>query len=75
MSIKAGDTVFFLFKDKVREAQVIEKVTTETYCTSYANVATTINYEIDNNPAGSQYTKRFSEGELFKTKEELLNSL
>lgn len=32
-------------------------------------------YDIDKNPCGARYTDRFSEYELFKTKEELLQTL
>lgn len=34
-----------------------------------------IKYTLHNNPSGSQYTKIFEESELFKTKEELIDSL
>jgi hypothetical protein len=41
----------------------------------FYTTSTSITYTISNNPAGSQFTKRFLEDELFETKEELAKSL
>lgn len=63
------DKCFFLMLDAVREA-VICRIET-------SNVVgeTNVIYTIDKNPAGSQYTKRLLESEVFETKQELLDSL
>lgn len=73
--LKPGDTAYFMFKDKVREATVLEKTTVESYMPSYCNTTTKITYEIDSNPVGSQYTRIFQEGELFSSKQSLIDSL
>ena len=64
-----NDKCFFMMCDAVREA-VIERIET-------SNVIgqSDVIYTIDENPAGSQYTKRLLEHEVFETKQDLLDSL
>lgn len=64
-----GNKCYFLMLDKVREA-VIEEIETRN-----VQGQSNIIYTIDKNPAGSQYTKRLLEHEIFKTKQDLLDSL
>lgn len=64
-----GDYCYLLMLDAVREA-TIERIET-----SRVRGQKSIIHTIDMNPAGSQYTKRFLEKELFATKQDLLDSL
>ena len=64
-----GDECYFLMCNKVNEA-VVEQIQT-----SNSNLQSSIIYKIEENPAGTQYTKLFLEHELFKTKQDLLDSL
>lgn len=64
-----NDKCFFIMLNAVREA-LIERIET-------SNVIgqSDVIYTIDKNPAGSQYTKRLLEYEVFDTKQALLDSL
>lgn len=64
-----NDKCYFLMNDAVREA-IIERIETST-----VQGQSDVIYTIDNNPAGSQYTKRLLEHEVYKTKMDLLDSL
>lgn len=64
------DKVFFLFKDAVRQA-TIKSIDISIAHESEINIT----YTIKKNPAGSMYTLRFDECELFSTKQGLLESL
>jgi hypothetical protein len=55
--------------DAVKEA-VIERIET-----SNLQGQTDVIYTIDENPAGSQYTKRLLEQEVYETKQDLLDAL
>ena len=73
--LDVGDEVFFIQNSKVYTTQ-IKTVFTDTKENSYSGIATSVHYEIERNPAGSQYTTRgFDDTELFKTKQELLETL
>ena len=64
-----GDYGYFLFQSKVRKQKItaIEiRVTVDGH---------SIDYLINTNPCGNQYTRYFRENLIFKTKEELLESL
>lgn len=63
------DKCYFLMDNKVNEAE-IEKVETRNMFG-----VSSVFYIINENPAGSQYTTRFSESELFATKQDLLDTL
>ena len=63
------DKCYFLMHGKVRESriQAIDILINESGNHSY--------YHVDNNPAGGQYTTRFSDNDIFNSKEDLLKSL
>lgn len=60
---------WFLTTNQVRRA-TIESITIS--CNS---AYPRITYHVKDNPAGSQYTKSFSEDEIFATKQDLLASM
>ncbi len=73
--LNIGDKVFFLQCNKVYTTE-ITNIVTKTELNSFGVVGTTNHYVIAQNPAGSQYSKSgFTENELFKTKQELLDTL
>jgi hypothetical protein len=63
------DKCYFLMRDAVREA-IIERIET-------INVQgqSDVIYIINENPAGTQYTKRLLEREVYETKQDLLAAL
>ena len=63
------DKCYFLMCNAVREA-TIERIETRN-----AQGQSDVIYTIDENPAGTQYTKRLLEHEVYKTKKDLLESL
>jgi hypothetical protein len=63
------DRCYFLMCDAVREA-VIERIET-----SNLQGQTDVIYTIEENPAGSQYTKRLLEHEVYETIHDLLDAL
>lgn len=67
--LNIGDKCFFLMLDAVREAKIEEIEARVDFS------ETSIIYTIDENTAGSQYTKRLLDSEVFPTKQDLLNSL
>lgn len=64
-----NDKCYFLMGNMVNQA-VIERIET-----SNVKGQSSVIYTIDRNPQGTQYTKRLSEHEVFKTKQDLLDSL
>lgn len=68
--LNINDTCFFLTQNMVRESE-IESIS----ISAYSNLDIRISYMVKKNPAGSQYTTRFDENDIFKTKEDLLKSL
>ena len=70
-----GDEVFFIQNSKIHTTEIAE-IDTKTRVNSYSGLDTHCYYTISVNPAGSQYTVRgFTDTELFKTKQELLETL
>ena len=67
--LDVGSTAFFMCLNQVRQSKVVN-VDTYTSATDCKVV-----YTLKENPAGGQYTTRFSEEDVFKTKESLLESL
>lgn len=67
--IKIGNPAFFLMQNKVVSAIIQEIVTTQTA------QGVKIRYTIDKNPVGENYTKYWERGEIFESKQDLLNSL
>ena len=67
--IDIGDVVYFLFIGKIRSS----KVTAIEIRATLDGIS--VDYLISENPCGDQYTRYFSETTIFKTKQELLNSL
>lgn len=65
------DEVYILLQNKVYTV-IIERIDI-----SIVNETTVddITYTVEKNPAGTQYSTRFPERELFKTKQDLLDSL
>mgnify|MGYP003642053252 FL=1 len=63
------DKCYFLMCDAVREA-TIERIET-----SNVKGQSDVIYTIDENPAGTQYTKRLLEHEVYETKQDLLDAL
>ena len=64
-----GDVGYFLTQNKICESTIIE------IQIIINNGRNSTIYEIENNPMGSQYMKRIHEGDIFATKQDLLNSL
>jgi hypothetical protein len=67
--MKIDQTVFFLFKDKIRTGEV------KTIKTIEDNYGIKKDIELYKNPAGDQWSCWFSETEIFNSKEDLLKSL
>ncbi len=67
--LSVGDCGYFLFQSKVRKQKItaIEIRVTADGCS--------IDYLIDTNPCGNQYTRYVNDNLIFKSKEELLKSL
>jgi len=64
-----GQTVFFIINSVIYNSEV-ESVD------AFISVSKEwIRYEVKQNKAGTQYTTRFSESDVFGTKQELLDSL
>lgn len=68
--LETNQPVFLLIHNKVREA-LIESISIQVDI--HDNVTTV--YTIRENPAGNEYTTRFSEDQIHATKELLLDSL
>jgi len=67
--LSVGDRAFFLMHGKVHESYI-------TYVeTRTSGNNTVITYTIDRNPAGSQYTTKFYDNDIFASKDDLLKSL
>lgn len=67
--LSVGDKCFFIMHAKVMESVI-------TYLeVRHDGYGAFITYTVKENPAGSNYTTRFSEGDIFATKEDLLKSL
>ncbi len=67
--LNINDYGYFLFQGEVRKERItaIEiRVTAD---------GLSIDYLVSKNPCGSQYTRYFNDCKIFKSKEELLNSL
>lgn len=64
---------YFLTENKIYSAIIIEK--TISFRKNSFGEQISVRYTIDHNSAGSQYKTTFTDGELFATKEDLLNSL
>ena len=67
--LNIGDICYFMTINKIFSS-VIESISIRAL-----RGELNIEYQIRNNQAGTQYTKLFSENEIFATKQDLLNSL
>ncbi len=67
--LNVGQEGFFLMHSKVMSSNIIS---IETYSNAHG---LSVTYTVEKNPAGSQYTTRFNENDIFASKEDLLKSL
>lgn len=68
--LNVGDDAFFLTGSAVRKS-TITRIDISAVNTKFFDVT----YTVKENPAGSQYTTRFNNSDIFPTKEALLASL